>query len=157
MIKYAFAFYLLASMSALLISGTSPVTDDLTKQDSLKADWDKHKAAIIADLGDGINLPTDSVFEDIQNFKGMPAKRLLSVMEFGYSRSLGVGCGHCHDTNNWASSEKPEKQIAREMSAMVKRINGELLTGIDNLKSDQAFVNCTTCHRGDVKPALNME
>jgi hypothetical protein len=40
---------------------------------------------------------------------------------------------------------------------MVARINGELLKGIPNLKGPNAVVNCTTCHRGQVKPALDMQ
>ena len=35
-------------------------------------------------------------------------------------------------------------------------INSELLPKIKNLKSDHPGVNCTTCHRGAVKPALNL-
>ena len=42
------------------------------------------------------------------------------------------------------------------MSAMVATINTQLLAKIANLKGPQPIVNCTTCHRGLVKPALNM-
>jgi hypothetical protein len=77
-------------------------------------------------------------------------------MEIAYSRSLGVNCTHCHVPDKWESDEKPTKQIAREMSAMVLRINGDLLKPIKNLKSENPVINCTTCHRGEVKPALNL-
>jgi hypothetical protein len=39
---------------------------------------------------------------------------------------------------------------------MVGKINGEMLKNIKNLKSENPVVNCTTCHRGQVKPALNL-
>lgn len=78
-------------------------------------------------------------------------------MEMGFSRSLGVNCTHCHNLENWPSDEKPQKQIARDMMQMVGKINGELLAKIENLESDNPSVNCTTCHRGQVKPALNLE
>ena len=39
---------------------------------------------------------------------------------------------------------------------MVGTINGELLPKIKNLKSEHPGINCTTCHRGQVKPAQNM-
>lgn len=100
----------------------------------------------------------ETVFKNIQTpmFKGAPAARLLAVMEFGYSRSLGVNCTHCHVPDKWESEEKLQKQIARDMSAMVSTINGDLLSKIKNLKGTPPTINCTTCHRGEVKPALNL-
>jgi hypothetical protein len=77
-------------------------------------------------------------------------------MEMGYARSLGVTCTHCHTPEKWEAEDKTTKQTAREMSAMVGTINGELLKNIKNLKSAAPTVNCTTCHRGQVKPALNL-
>ena len=100
--------------------------------------------------------PAEKVFKNIQMMKGVPAARLLAIMEMGYARSLGVTCTHCHVAEKWESEDKPTKQIARDMSAMVKTINGELLKNIKNLKSETPTVNCTTCHRGQVKPALNL-
>lgn len=102
------------------------------------------------------NEPAEKVFKNIQMMKGVPAGRLLAIMEMGYARSLGVNCTHCHTPEKWEAEDKPTKQIAREMSAMVRTINGELLKNIKNLKSASATVNCTTCHRGQVKPALNL-
>ncbi|MGC2237453.1 MAG: c-type cytochrome [Pyrinomonadaceae bacterium] len=100
--------------------------------------------------------PAEKVFKNIQTMKGIPAGRLLAIMEMGYARSLGVSCAHCHVPDKFESEEKPTKQIARDMSAMVGKINGELLKNIKNLKSESPTVNCTTCHRGQVKPALNL-
>jgi hypothetical protein len=102
------------------------------------------------------NEPAPAVFKNIQTMKNTPAGRLLSVMEMGFARSLGVDCTHCHVPDKWESEEKTQKQTARDMSAMVTRINKELLPGIKNLKTDTAIVNCTTCHRGEIKPALNL-
>jgi len=103
------------------------------------------------------NEPAGVVFDNIETFQRLPADRLLRIMETGFSKSLVVNCTHCHNPNDWASEEKPQKQIAREMMAMVGKINGELLSSIGNLKSDSPTVNCTTCHRGQVKPALKSE
>lgn len=100
--------------------------------------------------------PASTVFKNIQALKNMPAGRLLGVMEFGYARSLGVDCSHCHIPDKWESDERVQKQITRDMAGMVGKINGELLKGIKNLKSEAPTVNCTTCHRGQVKPALNL-
>jgi len=102
------------------------------------------------------NKPAEEVFKNIQLLKGVPAGRLLRVMEIGYSKSLGVNCAHCHVLDQWEKDDKPAKQITREMAAMVRTINGDLLKKIKNLKSETPTVNCTTCHRGQVKPALNL-
>lgn len=100
--------------------------------------------------------PAEKVFKNIQMMKTVPAGRLLAIMEMGYARSLGVSCAHCHAPEKWESDEKNTKQIARDMATMVTAINGQLLKNIKNLKSETPTVNCTTCHRGQVKPALNL-
>jgi hypothetical protein len=118
------------------------------------------QAAAIAKLREQIKgkekEPASNVFKNIQMLKTVPAGRLLSIMELGYARSLGVNCTHCHVPDKGESEEKTQKQTARDMAAMVGKINGELLKGIKNLKSESPIVNCTTCHRGEVKPALNL-
>ena len=68
------------------------------------------------------------------------------------TRSLGVNCTHCHVPEKWDAEDKRRSRIAGEMSAMVATLNGTMLKGIKNLKSASPTVNCTTCHRGEVKP-----
>ena len=118
------------------------------------------QAAAIAKLKEQIkgkeNEPATAVFKNIQTMKNTTAGRLLAVMEMGFARSLGVNCTHCHVPDKWESEEKTQKQTARDMSAMVSTINRDLLKNIKNLKSEMPIVNCTTCHRGEVKPSLNL-
>src|SRR5688572_32130124 len=118
------------------------------------------QAAAIAKLREQIkgreNELAPAVFKNIQTMKNTPAGRLLSVMEMGFARSLGVDCTHCHVPDKWEAEDKTQKQTARDMSAMVSTINRDLLKNIKNLKSETPIVNCTTCHRGSVKPALNL-
>ena len=38
---------------------------------------------------------------------------------------------------------------------MVREINAKLGT-IEGLDSEKPVVNCTTCHRGQIKPALDL-
>lgn len=118
------------------------------------------QSAALAELRKSIagkeNEPAERVFKNIQLLKGLPAGRLLRIMEMGYSRSLGVNCTHCHVPGEWEKDEKPTKQVARDMAAMVAAINGQHLKQIKNLKSESPVVNCTTCHRGQTKPALNL-
>ena len=119
-------------------------------------------AAALARLREQIKgkeqLPSTEVFKNIQTpfIKSLPAGRVLSVMEIAYARSLGVGCNHCHVSDKWESDENPKKQIARDMAAMMATINGQLLKNIKNLSQNPA-INCTTCHRGQVKPALSLQ
>jgi hypothetical protein len=118
------------------------------------------QAAALAKLREQIkgreNEPAEKVFKNLQMLKQMPAGRMLAVMEMGYARSLGVNCTHCHVPDKWEAEDKPQKQIAREMWAMMGTINSQMLKGIRNLRSETPAVNCTTCHRGQVKPALNL-
>lgn len=100
--------------------------------------------------------PAEEVFKNIQLLKGMPAGRLLRVMEMGYAKSLGVNCTHCHVIDQWEKDDKSTKQIAREMAEMARVINNDHLKKIKNLKSENPVINCTTCHRGQTKPALNL-
>lgn len=101
--------------------------------------------------------PAGEVFKNIKNFTRMPAGRLLGVMQMGYSRSLGVDCTHCHTPDDWSSDSKQAKLIARDMQVMAAKINGDLLKNMGSLGGRQAVVNCTTCHRGQVKPATNLD
>jgi len=142
------------SVFSLLESAGSD-QDSTISQDSLKEDRTRHVKDVLETVKGKEKLPAEDVFKDIQTMKGRSVERLLAIMEYGYSRSLGVSCDHCHNTHMWESSEKKEKQIARQMSQMMRTINAELLKNIQGLKSETPAVNCSTCHRGQVKPALD--
>ena len=65
--------------------------------------------------------------------------------------SLGVHCDYCHvvdDKNGWQfeKDDKKEKKTAREMIAMVIKINKEQFAG-------RTEVSCWTCHHGSAHPA----
>jgi hypothetical protein len=97
--------------------------------------------------------PAEKVFKNIQVLQGVPAGRILRIMQLGYSRGLGVGCEHCHVENRWEVDEKRPKRAAREMAIMVREINQQQLSRMKNLDGDAPTVNCTTCHRGSLWPA----
>ena len=137
-------------------TGQTPDTQTTTSQSDKPFD----QAQALADLRKAIagreDKPAGEVFKNIQMLKAMPAARLLRVMELGYAKSLGVNCTHCHVAGQWEKEDKPTKQIARDMAAMAANINNEQLKKIKNLKSAEPVINCTTCHRGQTKPALNL-
>lgn len=157
--KKALIFSLLLSVIIGLCAfnlKTTKAFKKLSTADSIQADrkhyMDEQRLAIKGKE----KTPADSVFKNIKLFKGVPAGRLLAIMNFGYSNSLGVSCGHCHDTQHFELDTKPGKEITRKMAAMNAKINNELLKSIDGLKGPNPVVNCTTCHRGSIKPALDM-
>ena len=124
--------------------------------DSLAAARDSAMRSVLRAIAGRETQPAESVFTNIRTLRGIPAGRIPRMMNLGFGRSLGVGCDHCHDPADWASDAKPQKQIARQMFAMTDTINRRLLPGIANLQSAQPVVNCTTCHRGAVKPATEL-
>ncbi|HUQ83535.1 MAG TPA: c-type cytochrome [Gemmatimonadaceae bacterium] len=125
-------------------------------KDSVTLERDRYVAEIRQQITGKETLPASQVFKNIKMLNDVPAGRLLAIMNVGYGKSLGVSCTHCHVAGEWDKEDKTQKQTARDMSAMAGRINNELLKNIPNLRGPNAIVNCTTCHRGQVKPALNI-
>ncbi|MCP3928919.1 MAG: c-type cytochrome [Bacteroidetes bacterium] len=104
------------------------------------------------------DLPAEEVFKNIEILKGMPAGRVLPIMQMAFNKGLGVKCNHCHVFGDWANESPKAKQITRDMWVMTGKINRETLSEVPNLTSgEKSAINCITCHRGEVKPALTME
>lgn len=145
-------------MSALVGFVSSGAASLVAQEPAAAPPFDQ--AAAIAQLQAAIagkeERPTVEVFKNIQQYKGATAARFLRMMEFGFSRALGVTCVHCHIPGQWELDTKPTKQIAREMTLMLGAINNEHLKKIPNLRSTSPSVNCTTCHRGQTRPALDL-
>ena len=154
LITLSIFFVILISLTALTNDQTS--VNSNSKNDSLEAEKKKYVDIVLEEIKGKEKLPADSVYVDIQILKEVPAGRIPGIMSGGFSKALGVGCDHCHNVNDFSSNEKPEKQIAREMMAMSGQIK-EMLKNIPNIKSETPVVNCTTCHRGSVVPATEIE
>jgi hypothetical protein len=137
--------------SAPIASAPAPV-----EKDSVTLERDRYVAQVRQQIAGKETLPAQQVFKNIKMLTDVPAGRLLAIMNIGYGKSLGVSCTHCHVPGEWDKEDKTQKQTARDMSKMAATINNELLKNIPNLKGPNAIVNCTTCHRGQVKPALNL-
>ncbi|HEY9421487.1 MAG TPA: c-type cytochrome [Thermoanaerobaculia bacterium] len=125
-------------------------------QPQAKVPFDEAKA--LEDLKKQIagreNEPAEAVFKNIQVLKGVPAGRIPLMMEKGFSDSLGVTCTFCHNPSDWTAAANHHHPISRQMWTMTQEINQRLLPAVQDLKNAQ--VNCTTCHRGQKKPALNL-
>lgn len=151
-------FLLLISSVILFISFTGDYSaisqsENNSLNDSLKKDRAKYIAIIKDRIKGKEAIQVDSVFENLKVLGGFPAENLLFAME-AWSIGLGVSCGHCHNTTNFASDEKSKKEISREMVKMGNMISQQIRT-INGL-SKRPIVNCITCHRGSLKPAYKM-
>ncbi|HYE57618.1 MAG TPA: photosynthetic reaction center cytochrome c subunit family protein [Rhodothermales bacterium] len=124
--------------------------------DSISDARQRHVQAVLARIAGREQQPAREVFQNVRLLGDVPAGRLVRIMDMGYGRSLGVSCEHCHDPASWTSDEKQAKTAARGMIEMVGRINRELLPTVEGLRGQRPTVNCTTCHRGQVTPALNL-
>jgi hypothetical protein len=96
------------------------------------------------------NEPAETVFKNVKILKGVPAGRFLDAME-GFSHAHGTNCKKCHDTENFASDDKKEKNIARDMVKMTQDINEKYIKPMPGMDSG-SFVGCFTCHHGQSNP-----
>lgn len=100
--------------------------------------------------------------EDFENLQVLPkeidARKLTGIMR-SYAGALGVRCWYCHvgeegkplSEFDFASDEKPEKRIAREMMKLAAEINARLAK-IDLQHDPSLEVKCATCHHGLARP-----
>lgn len=114
---------------------------------------DRYAKQFLERLAGRQNEPAERVFKNIQWLKGVPAERLLLIMNLGYSRALGVNCTHCHVEQDFASDAKRPKLAAREMAVMHRMINDQLkqMQKLES-KAPARAINCSTCHRGALNP-----
>ena len=103
-----------------------------------------------------------------ENLKVLPkdisSADLDSVM-VGFEKALGVGCDYCHaksKTNaaelDFASDDKPEKEITRKMMRMTEAINKDFFDYAIVYKANELMaVSCKTCHGGKPRPELKEE
>ncbi|HEX7366257.1 MAG TPA: c-type cytochrome [Pelobium sp.] len=101
-----------------------------------------------------------------KNLKVLPKdishEELKKVMS-DFKTALGVKCDFCHAKSkadatklDFASDEKEEKLIARDMMRMTYKINKKYFKhheGDDNV----AAIQCVTCHRGNKEPELALK
>ena len=132
-----------------------PLTDSARRvRDSLTAARrDSGAAMVLRSIAGRENQPAESVFKNIKVFKGVPAARLVNIMNMGFGRSLGVSCGFCHVPGKWDLDDKEEKNTARLMLAMVQTINRDYISKVPSDSGvPRPMVICFTCHRGNPRP-----
>jgi hypothetical protein len=103
---------------------------------------------------------TESGFKNLKVLpKNISQKQLSTIMVDQFEDELGVSCNFCHSENkdthkpDYASDEKPEKQITRLMMQMTNGINKKYFKQRHALIGDStAIVSCGTCHQGKPIP-----
>ncbi|MFL5558927.1 MAG: c-type cytochrome [Gemmatimonadaceae bacterium] len=133
----------------------APLTDSArrVRDSTTAARRDSAAAMILRSIAGRENQPAESVFKNIKILKGIPAGRLVNIMNMGFGRSLGVGCGFCHVPGKWDLDDKEEKNTARLMFAMVQTINRDYISKVPvDSGGPRPVVNCFTCHRGNPRP-----
>jgi hypothetical protein len=132
-----------------------PLTDSArrVRDSTTAARRDSASAMILRSIAGRENQPAESVFKNIKILKGVPAGRLVNIMNMGFGRSLGVSCGFCHVPGKWDLDDKEEKNTARLMFAMVQTINRDYISKVPvDSGTPRPVVNCFTCHRGEPRP-----
>ena len=90
--------------------------------------------------------------------KDAPRAQVMQTMN-AFNDSLGVECNYCHVPGNFASDDKREKRVARQMILLRDSINvmmgaivgkpaGAGPTAEDGLPGAPVRVLCRSCHRG---------
>lgn len=149
-----FALTAVVSLVALTPSPNLPKTVADEYEDSLAADRAKYAKLVKESIAGKEKNNAEDVFKNIKLFKGRPAEQVIGIMQNGWSKALGVSCNHCHNVNDWASEEKHDHGIARDMVAMVEKVNTEIIATMPAYatKERKPRIGCTTCHRGESHP-----
>jgi hypothetical protein len=132
-----------------------PLTDSArrVRDSTTAARRDSGAASVLRSIAGRETQPAESVFKNIKILKGIPAGRLVNIMNMGFGRSLGVSCGFCHVPGKWDLDDKEEKNTARLMFAMVQTINRDFISKVPvDTGAPRPVVNCMTCHRGNPRP-----
>jgi hypothetical protein len=91
--------------------------------------------------------------------KDISSGALQKIMVDEFQDGLGVGCNFCHAQEkgslhlDYASDEKPEKEIARSMMLMTMDINKKYFGDEHPLIGDSLMtISCVSCHHGTPHP-----
>jgi hypothetical protein len=103
-------------------------------------------------------FPPDSLINTKVIPHSTPMPQVVAMMR-SFSGALGVRCQFCHvgqegqplSQFDFASDQKSEKLVARQMMLMVQEVNRRLDT-IPDGRTPTLQANCATCHRGLTRP-----
>lgn len=102
--------------------------------------------------------------EGFKNLKVLPKNTSHDQLEkimHDFNHDLGVKCNFCHAPSkdgsrhpDFASDEKPEKEVARKMMKMTLKIDKKFFDSKHPMIGDSTLaITCFTCHHGDPHPS----
>ncbi len=107
-LSFVFAVFLLTSRQGSAVART-------TDQSSVQETNDRFVEAVLKSIPGKEKASAETVFKNIQRFKGLPAKQVLDIMNTGYSKALGVTCEQLPcDGQLRERSETPQAGGARD-------------------------------------------
>ncbi len=144
------------SSTVALMSATLKSGDPEGSAAALRAANERIVKEVLRAIAGDEGEPAGQVFSDVRYLKDVPVLTFFEIMSAGYANALGVGCAHCHDLSDFASDAKRPKRAAREMQAMHKGINTQLIAmqNLETLPPASRTINCATCHQGRINPNL---
>lgn len=83
--------------------------------------------------------------QNVQVLTGLTTAQIWSYMQ-NLSAGMGVGCQYCHDIQNFASYNIPQKTAGLLMLQLTRDINTTYIANLPNWQGN--YVNCATCHNG---------
>jgi Photosynthetic reaction centre cytochrome C subunit/Tetratricopeptide repeat len=119
------------------------------------------RASAQAPAGGGLQIP--STFTNLQVWPKDTSRAVIMQFMNAFGDSLGVECNYCHVEKggqfDWASDDKREKRVARQMILLRDSINvvlpaivgkpaGAGPTSLDGHPGAPVRVLCSSCHRG---------
>jgi hypothetical protein len=117
-------------------------------------------------IGVAATNPPDNGFKNLKSLPKNISKQQLDKVMDEFRDALGVKCNFCHvplkdnpREFDWASDEKPEKNVARKMISMSNKINKKFFHGKSKYGQENAVleVHCVTCHHGSPHPEMHEE
>ncbi len=97
-----------------------------------------------------------------KNLKILPkdiSDEAIDTLMHEYNDALGVKCEYCHASSkddikklDYASDEKPAKDIARDMMVMTAEINKQFFNTKSKKGEEMVSISCITCHNESEYP-----
>lgn len=114
---------------------------------------------ILVLAGIAANKPPKGTHKNLKVLpKNISHEDLDKIMD-EWKAALGVKCNFCHAPSkneprkmDFASDEKPEKEMARDMFRMTARLNKKYFHYKQGDSTAVAPVGCMTCHHGQEHP-----
>lgn len=106
---------------------------------------------------------TDSQWKNLKVLPQDISEDSLQTLMEDYSIALGVDCAHCHTVtksgkSGYADDSKKEKEAARNMILMTRKINADYFNFNKSANPEQiTVVKCIICHRAKPDPIEDMK